>query len=209
MINIYVLCPDTNSRHGGIKKLYRHVDVLNDNGFSAFVVHQQIGFRCTWFENKTKVNYLSKIEFNEADYLVIPETYGPHIANICRGVKKVIFNQNAYYTFQGYSTDNKDFTNPYLNEDVKAALVVSEDNKQYLEYAFPGLKVFRIHNGIDSSLFSYSHDKKKQISFMTSKQPGDLTQLINILKFRGVIKKFDLVAIVNKNEAEVASILKD
>ena len=156
MSKIYVICPDTNSRHGGIKKLYCHVDVLNKNGFDASIIHENIGFKCNWFENNTKVNYISEINFDDTDYLVIPEIYGPNLGNVCKGVKKVIFNQNAYYSFQGYSLEKSDLNTAYTSEDVEAVIVVSEDSEQYLKYTFPNLKIFRIHYGIDSNIFQYN-----------------------------------------------------
>lgn len=55
MNNLFFLSPDDNSPVGGIKVLYRHVDILNENGFQAAIVHTKKGFRCTWFENQTRV----------------------------------------------------------------------------------------------------------------------------------------------------------
>src|SRR5437588_250909 len=52
---IYYGCPDKNYPVGGIRVNYRHVDVLNRNGFDAFVLHHYFPFRCTWFENDTRV----------------------------------------------------------------------------------------------------------------------------------------------------------
>lgn len=208
-MNICVLCPDTNVPYGGIKQLYRHVDVLNNNGFSASILHSQYGFRCTWFNNNTKVAYASGINRELIDYLLLPVIHGPYIAEIGRGIKKVISNQGCYCTFNGYSIDKNNFTSPYSDPEVVATLVVSDDSRQYLQYVFPKLKIFKIHNGIDPSLFSYKAEKKRQIAFMVSKCAQDVIQLINILKFRGVLKDYDLVPIVNKSETEVANIMQE
>lgn len=54
---IYYLCPDNNHPTGGVRVIYRHVDILNQNGFEAYVLHQTRGFRCTWFFNDTKIAY--------------------------------------------------------------------------------------------------------------------------------------------------------
>lgn len=57
MSNIYFLCPDSNKPAGGIKKIYRQVDILNEAGFKAYVLHEMPNFRCSWFNNKTKITY--------------------------------------------------------------------------------------------------------------------------------------------------------
>jgi hypothetical protein len=48
---IYYRCPDKDYPVGGIRVIYSHVDILNRNGFPAFVLHHYHPFRCTWFEN--------------------------------------------------------------------------------------------------------------------------------------------------------------
>lgn len=55
------LCPDANTPSGGIKQIYRQVDILNEIGYSAFVVHRQISKKVIWFENKTAIGYNEKI----------------------------------------------------------------------------------------------------------------------------------------------------
>jgi glycosyltransferase involved in cell wall biosynthesis len=208
--NIYVLCPDTNNRHGGIKQLYRHVDVLRKHGFSAFLLHKQNGFKCDWFKTNAPVVYESEVNITKSDYLVVPEVYGSGIANLYPGVKKVIYNQNAYYSFWEYPIDKDEILTPYLHKDVVAALMISDDNKNYLNHVFPHLPIFRIRYGFDPKLFSYDKkNKNKKIAFMTAKKFEDIRQVINILRFRGVLKNYDLVPIENKTEDEVASILRE
>jgi glycosyltransferase involved in cell wall biosynthesis len=206
---IYVLCPDYNVPSGGIRKLYRHVDVLNQHGVRASILHQQDGFRCTWFANETQVVYAGHTSISSEDYLVVPEIYGPRIAAMAPGVRKVIFNQNAYMTFRGYSLQPHDLQTPYTSPEVVAALVVSEDNRDYLTYAFPQLRVLRLRYAIDPELFAFQPHKKRQIAFMPRKNPEDVVQVINLLKFRGVLAGYDLIPIDGRSEQEVAAILRD
>ena len=169
-MTVFVLAPENNSPSGGIKILYRHADVLNQAGIDAAVLHQQRGFRCTWFENNTRVRYLPDLQLSEDDFLVIPEIYGPNIPRLSQmpgigtGVKKVIFNQNCRYTFLGQTRESiqeSGFDMAYNKRDeFIAAMVVSEDSKKYLEYVFPGLDVWRIHNSINVEQFGYRENKK-------------------------------------------------
>jgi len=206
---IYVLCPDNDRPSGGVKKLYRHVDILNRNGLASTVVHQTPGFRCTWFENDTRVSYDPQINLTALDYLLVPEVYGHVIADIQPGIRKVIFNQGGYLTFKGYSLLKKADLPPYRHPDVIAALVVSDDSRRFLQYVFPDLRVYRLHHGIDPAVFRYQPHKKRQIAYMPRRNREDARQVINALNYRGSLERFDLVAIDGKCESETAAMLQD
>ena len=230
MANIYFFCIDDGKPAGGIRKIYRQVDVLNKHGFSAFVLHPKRGMRCDWFKNQTKIRYKSIrpsvkkmpgitytcvlinffismiapvyrliklvinskyrsnefhhfkkliswwfstsddkkiIKFENGDILVIPEIYGHEISELGKEVKKIIFNQNVYYSFFDYPLNQKELNSPYLDPNVLATIVVSEHNKHYLQDIFPSHKVLRIRHGIDTSIFSCKPNKKRQIAFMS------------------------------------------
>jgi hypothetical protein len=209
---IYVLSPDLRSAAGGVKQLYRHVDILNSNGFQAFIVHQQKGFRSTWFENKTRVTSVPELQSagkpTPLDYLVVPEVFWPAVMESTRGRRKVIFNQNAFYTFKGIPLDQTEIQDSYLHEEIVATLSVSDHNMNYIRYAFPGLQVSRIHYGFDPSLF-YRQRKKRQIAFMVRKNFEDVVQVVNLLRTRRAISDFELANLKNKSEAEVAAVLRE
>jgi glycosyltransferase involved in cell wall biosynthesis len=210
MNSIYVLCPDDNRPVGGIKVLYRHVDTLNAHGYRAAIVHKKKGFRCTWFENDTRVEYYARLEPDAFDFVVVPEVNGPKALDLFPEAQKIIFNQNAYYTFLGYPLlDTVDKTTAYRHPRLLAALVVSEDNREYLSYAFPKLRVERIHKGVDAGMFRFRElkDKRPHISFMARRHPEDVRQVINILKFRGMLDGMTVERVDGKNEREVAEIL--
>jgi glycosyltransferase involved in cell wall biosynthesis len=208
---LYFLSPDDNSPVGGIKVLYRHVDILNENGFQAAIVHKKKGFRCTWFENQTRVEYRQTLQPDPFDFAVIPEIHGPRLAEMVPLAKKVIFNQNAYLTFREYSFDPQELTTAYRDPSVVAALVVSEDSRRYLSYVFPDLKVFRVHVGVDVAKFRFREltQKRRRIAFMVRKHVEDARQVINILKFRGALDGWEIAAIENLTESEVAQVLEE
>ena len=171
MTKIYFYCCDLNTPSGGIKVLYRHVDILNKHGFAAFILHQNPGFRCTWFENTTPILTARETRIGPDDYFVIPEEFLSEANKAVRGVRKVVFNQNCYYTFSdGYSLNKLDIVPTYQDEEVIAAIVVSEDSNKYLSYVFPALKIHTIRNAIDPGIFFYEEHKKPLISFMLRKR---------------------------------------
>lgn len=239
-MNIYLLCPDIDSPSGGVKFIYRYVDILNKSGFSAFVLHQKKRFRCTWFEHNTKIAYIDNTKIRKLasrvkqlfngrnmgnkiylfnaptstimlnDFIVIPASFGPNLANIALGTKKVILNQGCYYaTFKGYSMEKEKLLTPYFNKEVVATIVVSEDSEKYLRYVFPDLNIVRHYTSIDNTLFYYQSQKKKQLCFIASKNVDDIRQVINILKFRGLLDDLQLVPIFNKRETEIAQIFRE
>jgi hypothetical protein len=218
MPHIYILSPDNNKASGGIKILYRHADVLNANGFSASVLHQNPGFRCTWFKNTTRVDYLSKIKVAKDDFLVIPEIFGPPMKDISTlpqistEAKFVIFNQNCRYTFLGQDFNSvlaKGLNMPYSDQGrYVATMVVSQDSTDYIHSVFPQQEVYRIHNAINVDIFTYQKAKNPQICFMPRKHAEDALQVLGILNIRGALNNVNVVAIDNMNEAQVAETMK-
>lgn len=238
-MTIYYLCPEHKTPVGGVRVIYRHVDILNNHNISAYVVHKTRGFRVKWFENDTPVVYWrnnqldklaaklkrradasavidlpisggAKSSIDSSDILVVPEMYGPDLAAAYgRGIKKVILNQNCYLTFNGYSLQRDRLISPYHHKDVLATLINSLDGLDYLHHVFPRLPLHRFRLSIDPKLFSFQAEKKKQICFSRIKNESDAMQVINILKFRGVLKDYEIVPFINKPQGEVAQIYKD
>ncbi|SFB21018.1 Glycosyl transferases group 1 [Flavobacterium swingsii] len=252
---IFFVCDDINAPTGGIKQIYRQVDILNNNGFNAFVLHRWYGFKCTWFKNETKIAYyyplfegidnLLKTKSNEKgilnlllkakniykknikenllkiksksknisvkqdDIFVFPEVYGPNVTNLLVNNPTVIYNQGAYQTFFHYDLNLKNNDTPYLEKNLIATVVNSENAKEYINHAFPKMTVNRVRYGIDAKNFSFNENKKRKIAFMPRRLRPDLVQVINILKFRGVLENWELVEIHNMNENEVAKNLKE
>jgi hypothetical protein len=120
----------------------------------------------------------------------------------------VVLNQNAYYSFMGYPLLQEAKT-PYMHPEVVAAIVVSQDSKEYLEYVFPKLPVYRIKYSIDPKLYYIAGRKKKQICFMPRKNVEDARQVLNILRYRKALNGWKVVAIEKKRQAEAAEILRD
>jgi hypothetical protein len=205
---IYVFCPDDNNPWGGIRKLYRHVDVLHGHGWPAAILHKQPGFRCTWFANQTPVAYAGHAAVGASDFVVVPEVYGPNIKAMFPGVRKVVFNQNCYLTFSGFPPNLPEGDMPYAHSDVLAAFVVSQDSQEYLRYAFPQLQVYRLRYSIDPELFHANTPKQQQIAFMPRKQGEDVIQVLNILRARRALAGFTLMPIHQKTEAEAAAQLR-
>ena len=237
---LFFLCPDNDVPSGGVKQIYRQVDLLNENGFNAYVIHNRKNYRASWFKNETKIlrnrflfktikyirkqnqshfrkqynsyilKYLKEISFelNDSDYVIFPEIYAHFISEINIVCKKVIFNQNCYYTFLN-KNDNYSFENNYSSKSVEAVIVVSRNSEEYLNLAFQNIRIYRTRLGIDSDIFNFSNNKKRQIAYMPRKLKDDVDQVINIINLRGKLSDWSFVEIDGKSEEAVAKILKE
>lgn len=209
MTRIYYYCSANRTPTGGNKVTYRHVDILNQLGFDACVLHPKSGFRYDSFDHQPPVLGLDQLRLRPDDLLVMPEDGGPGMCRFARGVRKLIFNQGAYNTFRGF-VDLKGPLPPYLDPEFLAALVVSEDNLRYITHAFPGVRCQRIHLCIDYDRFAFvpAALKRKSIAFMTRKNPGDVVQVLQILRSRGALPDWQLVRIEGVDEAGVARLME-
>jgi hypothetical protein len=205
---IYVMCTDNNVPCGGVRKLHRLVEVFNAQGRPATLLHQNAGFRCTWFAHQTPTAYAISTRIQPDDFLVVPEIFGSHVPAIAPGVPKVLFNQNCYYTFLNWPLGQDPDRSAYRHPDVRAAVVVSEDSAGYLRYAFPGLPVHRVRYGIDPALYAYQPDKQPLVAFMPRKQAEDARQVLHLLKLRKALDGFTPLPIDNCTEAEAAAKLR-
>jgi glycosyltransferase involved in cell wall biosynthesis len=98
---------------------------------------------------------------------------------------------------------------PYSQADFIGALVVSEDNKRYLSYAFPGFPCERLYLTIDYHRFAFVpwHNKSNQIAYMTRKNHDDVAQVVKILSNRGLLGDWRLVPIQGLPESDVSLLM--
>jgi hypothetical protein len=210
--SVYYVAPDNNTRAiGGIRVIYRHVDVLTDLGFRAAVMHERPGFRCTWFENKTPIAYGRDVTLHADDLLVVPEWYGPVLHQLPPGVRVVVFNQRAYDTFEHVPLQTASKGAPYLTTpNVIALLTVSLDNAELLNFAFASLPVHVARNVIDESVFHPgTAAKSRRISFVPNRRPEQREFLFHLLHARGVLDGWSVTPIQAMSESEVATVLRD
>jgi hypothetical protein len=204
---ILVPCLDWTHPSGGVRKLYRHVDILNANGLRAVILQQAPGFRANWFENRTLVSSFHEMPPGPGDLLLVPEILAWQFVTIAPGVPKIIFNQNAYQTFAWREPHHSVI--PYRQPDFLATMVVSEDSRGYIEHTFPGHRVLRVSHSVDPKLFYFEPEKKRQIAFMPRKKDRDITQVLGLLRYRGALEDFEVAEIKDKTEAEAAAVLRE
>jgi glycosyltransferase involved in cell wall biosynthesis len=200
---VYYLCPDHAAPSGGVRAIYRHVDLLNEAGVDAAVLHHRSGFSCRWFEHSTRVLSASAASLSPRDVLVVPEIYGPYFDRLPEGPRLVAFNQNAYLTFARLAPGQK-----LTYRRFEAAMTVSSDSAEYLRFAFPGLDVAVVPNSIDADLFRAGGGlPPRRLAMMPRKRREEADQILRLLGAR--LDGWEVVRIDGRPEAEVATLLRE
>jgi glycosyltransferase involved in cell wall biosynthesis len=147
-MSIYYFCPDYPEPSGGIRRLYSHVEILNNEQIDAHIVHFQKGFHLNWFKTNIKPLYLSEgLGFKESDYVVIPEGMIQVSSQIPKS-KKILLVLNPQYLFETVSP-NEMFLLMHNHNVVTNSYSLSEFIKWYLTNE----NVFTFETGIDGNIF--------------------------------------------------------
>jgi hypothetical protein len=212
---LFVCYPDTNHPIGGVKQIYRQVELLHQAGHQAFVLQEAKGFRVDWFESKAPVldlqTYLASPPDPCSDCLVLPETWVRNIPCYLLGIPKIIFNQNAYYTFGLDSNIDPDVIDLYRHPDVKGVVTVSEDNRRFLVEGcgLDSSLVQVVLNGIDGELFYPPERKVRKIVYLGRKQLQHARIVRAMAERRPSLARYPFVELGRLSHEEVAAELRD
>ncbi len=207
--SIYYLSPDPVEPRGGVRVFYRHVDLLNDLGYVAKVLHTRRGYRASWFENDTALVAAQDATLYDDDILIVPEFYGGNLERLPRGPRIALFNQGAYFTFTGVSVAR---AASLVAAPVEAIMTISEDSLKLLSYTFPGTPLHYARPVLDGTNFHTPEtplSNRRRIAYTTSRRPAERHQLLSILHARGNLSSWEFVPISNMSEQQVANTLRD
>jgi hypothetical protein len=204
---VYFCAPDFDVPSGGVRVIYRHVDLLVGAGIPARVLHRRPGFRCTWFANHTPVSSSQDTLIGPEDILVIGELAVPLLRDREPGTRFVVFNQNPHLTWQrapealvaGYSS----------SPDLAAIVVVSEHSREMVGYVAPNANVLRVHNSLNPRLFYPAQDAPaRRIAYMPRGGRDEAAQVLSMLRARGLLDGWEVTPLQGMTEDEVAETLR-
>ena len=203
---VYYAIPDINRPSGGIRVAYRHVDILNEAGISAAVLHARTNFRCTWFDNATRVCSAKDIAIGPEDLVVTSEVGAWILEALPPGFRFVVFNQGPHLTWQMADEAVGRYTR---NPDLAAILTVSDHSAEMLGYATPTAIVRRLHNSIDPRIF-FPRDapRGRRIAYMPRRGGGEARQVLGIMHARGALAGWEVSVLEGLSEREVADRLR-
>ncbi|MCB0910103.1 MAG: glycosyltransferase [Propionibacteriaceae bacterium] len=183
------------------------MDLLNQLGFDAAVLHKRSSYRAHWFQNRTRLAAARDVVLTDQDVLVVPEIYGGKLSSLAGGPRIVVLNQGAYYTFAGIPLEEaaklRDFP-------IEAILTVSEDSLRLLGAVFENTPIHHVRSVIDGLVFHppAAGEGRRRLAYVTSRRSIERGHVLGALAIRGRLKGWETVAIEALSEQEVAAALR-
>lgn len=195
---------DTPVPAGGVRTIYYHVSHLVKNGYPAFVVHNQPGFKPSWFEPDVPIVYLTKeFQLFPDDIVVIPEDYRAALdafRNI--HVRKYIFCQNHFYVFKGLHNGSN-----WENSGISGVFCSSEIISEFVRSVFGYDEVPIVHYAIPLDVFK-PLEKRLQIAYMPRKRATEIDFIKKLFnRVCPEYKEIPWICIDKVDERDVAEIL--
>lgn len=205
--HVYYLSPDPDRPRGGIRVFYRHVDLLNEAGVPATVVHDKAGQRAGWFANDTRVAAAADVRARRQDLLVVPEFYSAELDRLPSGPRVVLFNQAPFYTFDAMTPEQ---AAAFAARPLDAILTISETGLGLLRHTFDTIPVHQARSVLEPEVFHPGDGavRGRRIAYATNRRAQEAHQLISILTVRGVLEGWELVPIRGMTEAQVGETLR-
>ena len=144
MKSIIYICPaNKNKPTGGIKIIYRHVEILSkllSKKVDSKIFHfEDFNFKCDWFPHN--VDFKKNSTFNSIkEFVIIPEWMAVYHAKILQkaNVKYGIFVQNGFYL---HTKPKNNFSDKEINEAYALMIQRFDSSAENFSYALqPSLK---------------------------------------------------------------------
>ena len=184
--------------------MIQHVQLLVAAGYDACVWLPGTG-RPEWFEPDVPVVFGAGIDIGADDLLVLPEV--PLVPGVdpAPGARKVIFNQNHFYT---YAADDPAIDVCYPGWSPSPMVwAVSVESRAVLVALLPQLDIALVPNPIDGTLFGPRPGGVSRVSWFSRKRPREASLLRRLLgadpRFAGVAQ----CELIDTGRAEVADVL--
>lgn len=179
-IRILYECSDYPHASGGVRRLYRHVDILRRHGLDAVMLHHKLGFRPAWFAHDVPIEYWTEdFRFTPDDILVIPEGHaGVMRRTVDCGCERVVIALNwaNIYKQLEIGTDWRTFGITHV--------IAGSQYEQHFVRQSMGLDSTVLASGTDTDLFKETGPKALQIAYMPRKNPKVFQTIAGIFRSR-------------------------
>jgi hypothetical protein len=209
MARILYVSHDNPRPSGGIRTLYRHVELLSQAGFDASIVHFEHGFRVSWFPASVSVLYAAGgLQIQPEDWVVIPEDHGGALEGFRMvGCRKAVFCQGHYQIFHPMTPQGS-----WTDYGVSEIIVSSIPIRDFVRRMFAADPTC-IPLSLDLALFQFDPENRArqlQIAFMPRKGSQHLRFIQGILHHTAPeLRDVAWVPIENRSEREVAQLLRE
>lgn len=219
MKSIIYICPKgTNKPTGGIKIIYKHVEILSKHlpkETRCKILHfEDLDYNCGWFSHNVEFKKNLSFDSNK-EFAIVPEWMAVYHTKILQklNVKYAIFVLNSFYI---YKKPKGNFTDFEIYEAYKKAefiLSCSNEITDFIKLIFPEFqkKIARVNISVDNKKFYCSEEifknKENLITYMPRKKKNNSEILLFILS-RLLPKSWKVKSIDNLTELEVAKCFK-
>ncbi|WP_156755445.1 glycosyltransferase [Actinokineospora pegani] len=200
---VVYLAPDHNEPSGGIRAIYRHVELLTAAGHDAVVWHLAEGFACDWFDTTAPVVNGPHLLLDGSDTLVVPEVLVIAGNDPAPGCRKVVYNQNHFYTFDNTSAEG------YPGWPGGASTWVSSTTSVEVLRRVHGSDVALVPYSLDFELFAPAARRVPKVVWMPRKRPREAAVLEAMFRADERFAGVELVSVDGLTEAGTAAHLGD
>lgn len=201
---VYVV-PDFDRPSGGIRAIYRHAELAQRTGVDAKVWHLSSDFKPGWFSSTATVVHGETLELGPQDVLVLPEVMVLPGVDPAPGVRKVIFNQNHFYTFDEWA----DSAGYPAWSPTPQVWTVSNVSAEVLRAVHPKFKVHQVPLAIDTQLWRFAEERARKVVLMPRKRPRDASLLKALFRNDKRFADVEIVFVEDATEQETANHLAD
>lgn len=175
---IHYFCPDQQIKSGGIRQIYRHVEMLVKHGLPAFVLHTESGYRVPDLP-EVPIKYLQESNcLASGNIMVIPEGF-PGVMMKTRNMplRRFAFALNWSYIFKGLETENwRDF-------GIERVITVLPFIADLIEWSM-GLPVDVLDFTIEPSLYYPDQAAKRKKIVYFARKAECVIELTHMLRSR-------------------------
>lgn len=201
---IVYACFATPRHSGGVHVMMQHVQLLISAGYQA-CLWLPGGGRPGWFDPDVPVVCGATVEIGAGDVLVLPEVPLAPGVDPAPGARKVVFNQNHFYTFAAGEPATGDSYPGW--SPAPTVWAVSSESRSVLGALFPDLDIVLVPNPVDGELFTPRPSARQRISWFPRKRPRESSLLRRLFGADPRLAGVDLCELVDAPRRVVAETL--
>ena len=194
----------TTRRSGGVHVMMQHLRLLREAGHAAALWLPGPLPAPAWFDDDVPLLVGPTLAIGGDDLLVLPEVPVRPGHDPAPGARKVIFNQNHFYTFAAGDPMGWDYPGWTPAPDV---WTVSGEGRDVLHAVHPDLDVVLVPDFVDAELFAPGDRSRPAVAWFTRKRPREARLLHRLLASDPRLAGVELRPITDESWTDVAAIL--
>ena len=203
---IFYFCPDLVTKSGGVRRLYRHVEILVRNGFQAAILHVKKNFILS-DQPDVPIEYLENPgTLKKNDIVVIPEGFpGAMLKLKDLPIRRFVVALSWSYIFSTLPDrmDWRDF-------NIERVLVVCPVIGEMISWSM-GLPTHLIDFAINPDLYHYRPEIKSRKIVYIQNKARDIDAFRRLLAVRNsdYVNKFEWTALKDLSQADYAAQIRE